>query len=41
MRIDSRGIDKLNAENLGYGFRKVLESFYSFCKGVFKKIDKI
>lgn len=31
--------NKINFENLGYGFKKVIFGVYDFCKGVLKKIE--
>ncbi len=31
--------DKINLENLGYGFKKVIYGLYNFCKGMLKKLD--
>jgi len=36
MRMDT---DKINLENLGYGFKKVIYGFYDFCVGLMKKIE--
>lgn len=31
-------VEKINMENLGYGFKKVIYGFYNFCKGLMKKL---
>jgi len=31
--------EKINMENLGYGFKKIMTGMYDFLKGVMKKLD--